>query len=118
MSNFLPLVKKEYEFEGDTIATEFSRLTRAQMLSVSPYIPEVKNGKAAAQSSEDSMRFMDKAIDALKENMKVFTGLKDGDGNVLEFAAVADQSYFTTLLAQIAGDLMSESMVKEKKLKK
>lgn len=112
MSRFLPLVTKKYEFEGDTITASFNRLTRKQMMAISPYIPA---NEEIEQTLEEQMKLINAAIDALKDNIKTFEGCKDSEGNALEFTDIADEAYFTNLLSEMATDLLNESMVQEKK---
>ena len=50
MSNFTPLVNKEYEYDGDNISITFSRLLRKDMLNVLPAF--LKLNKAEEGSEE------------------------------------------------------------------
>lgn len=111
MSNYLPLVKKTFEFQGDKISAEFKRLTRAQMIKIAPHIPS----EDADETLMDQMKTADVSIGILIENMESFKGLKDEDGNALEFNDICHESYFTPLLSEMAMSLLSESMVSDEK---
>ena len=138
MSRFLPLVSKTYEFQGDKVAVSFSHLTREQMIKIMPHIPQdgkvsqddlVKNtemvdvtishipqdGKVSQDDLVKNMEMVDVTISALKQNMKSLTGLLDAEGRPLTWEATIDEAYFTNLYSEIAFDLISESMVNEKK---
>jgi len=122
MSKFLPNISKTYEFEGDTIAATFKRLTRQQMMAIQPLSPKVVGRKddkpiLEEQAPDQQVAMMDLAINSLKENMVSFTGLKDGNGEEVKFEVAVDQAYFTGLMSGMTGDLLSESMVNEKKPK-
>ena len=112
MSNFLPLVNKKYEFEGDTVTVSFSRLTRQQMLAITPFLPTKDGG---GQTIEEQLKLMDATINALETNIDIFTGLKDSNGGALTFEAIVNQAYFTTFVSGIAGDLLKESSVEDEK---
>ena len=117
MSGYLPTVKKEYEFEGDTITAAYSRLTRGQMIKISPHIPRVDQTTLQVEEFdlESNFKLLDGVMDALEENMKEFSGLKDAEGNDLAFSDICRDSYFFKLLSDMATDLMTESKMNEKK---
>ncbi len=113
MSNFLPLISKTYEFEGDTITASFKRLTRGQMILISPFIQNSTDKES--QSVEDQMRLIDITVNALSENIESFEGLKDSDDCEIAFDTAQNEAYFMSLLSEMAMDLITESMVQEKK---
>jgi len=113
MSNFMPLVRREYEFEGDTISVSFTRLTRQQMIEISPYLPKDDHGL----SEDDNMSLIGKAIDILKKNVVDFSGLKNANGEPLAFLDIIDDTYFFSLSTDMVKDLMGESMLSVKKEK-
>jgi len=114
MSNFLPLVEATFDFDGDTVAVSFERLSRQQMMEIAPFMP---TNKDQVQTLEQQMIMGDKAINILKTNMKTFSGLKDKNSQEIPFEKAVDQAYFTHLFGQIASRLISESIVVEKKQK-
>lgn len=115
MSNFLPLVKKEYKFQGDTIEVSFNLLSRNQMMSLLPLMPK-EQGEELSLESQSAL--MEVSMEALKDNVKDFTGLKDRNGSAIEFKDAVEQAYFTTLMTEITMDMFNESMVEEEKEKK
>lgn len=112
MSSFLKNVSKTYTFEGDTISISFTRMTRKQMMDISPYLPKSSD---EAQTQAQQMDLVDKGIDILKQNMISFTGLKDSEGEDLTFNDISDEALFMELTSEIMADLMSESTIDEKK---
>ena len=115
MSKYTPLVKKSYPFEGDTVTVLFKRLTRAQMLQLTPFLPDSED---AVMSNEENILLMDETTKCLKDNIAENSGLKDPDGNALDLKDCIDDSYFMGLASLISADMMTESMVNAKKLKK
>ena len=115
MSDYLPTVSKTYEFQGDTVSATFKRMTRRQMMAISPLLPATANGTPVEQSQQEQFALMDAAIEALAENVESFKGIKDMEGRGMDFEEVKDQAYFTSLLSEMAMDLITESMVQEKK---
>jgi len=116
MSNYLPLVKKQYTFEGDEVKVAFKRMTRQQMLVMNPLLPKTEEDDV--QTTEDQMKMIDVAINILSENIKSFTGLNTDDGDVIEFTDIVNEAYFMKFLSEIAMDLVSSSMVETKSVKK
>lgn len=123
MSNFTPLVEKEYEYEGDTIIVKFSRLKRKHMLKAMPALSRVKtalqdlpegltveNIESLTPEVLDSMNdFLNDVVDALPDHVAVFSGLKDSNGNEISIETVVDDFYFTPLAFSIAMDMVKNS---------
>jgi hypothetical protein len=113
MSNFTPLVKKEYEFEGDTVSVAFCRMKRKHTLRLLPIIQNLSK----ANNSEDAKfqeaaqsDLLEKLTDILPEHVKEFSGLKDSDGNPIDFNTVIDDSYFFNLVVDIGMALIDNSL--------
>lgn len=112
MSNFTPLVEKEYKFEGDAIRVKLSRLKRKHLLtlfgdfSALADIEDEKKRKAKISSA-----MMDLDEDIINECVVEFAGLKDSDGNPVLKEVVFSELYFLELATEIFLDLMSESFV-------
>lgn len=115
MSNYLPLVTKEYKFEGDNVKVSFKLLSRKQMMDLLPLMPEKKD---SAMSVEQQAELMKVSLSALEENIKEFTGLKDANGNAIPVEEAIAQSYFLTLFSDITEDMFKESMIEEEEEEK
>lgn len=109
MSNFTPLVEKEYEFEGDNVKIRFARLKRVHMLRALPAFYEIAD-------KTDDENFLSKAghllgdiIDEIPGYVKEFEGLKDANGEPVSIMTVCEDFYFTRLAMQIAMDMVKES---------
>lgn len=112
MSNFTPLVEKQYEFEGDNISVKFSRLKRKHMLRALPAMNKL--AKAQTEENEDSANeflndFLNTIIDAIPEYIVEFSGLSDSQNNPVPIQTVVDDFYFLSLAAQISMDMVKES---------
>jgi len=112
MSNFTPLVTKEYDFDGDHIKVTFSRLTRKHMLAAMPAF------KRMADSDEDSPErievindVLNDIVDVIPKYVKSFDGLNDAEGNHIGIEIVINDMYFMRLAVLIASDMMRESSV-------
>lgn len=122
MSKFLKTVSKTYTFQGDTITASFKRLTRAQMMAITPLSPKVigKNEDGPIieeQTTGQQVAFMEVTIGALKDNVVTFESgeLVDENDQPMEFEDIVEEAYFTQLVSEMTKDLLSESMVDEKK---
>ena len=115
MSNFTPLVTKEYEFEGDKVKVTFKRLTRKQMLDAIPLMNKINdlNSNDADLESTESLTaindFLNDIIDELPSSVIELEGLNDADGNAVSITTVVDDMYFMKLAALICMDVVRES---------
>lgn len=129
MSNFTPLVRKEYDFDGDHVTVVFSRLKRKHVME---FLPEIR--QAAQQAGVDIEKGDDDVSAKLQENVgkdmlmklldfgavlateyiKELTGLKDSEGNDVAAVTVFDEIYFVPLANSIALDIMTESFISSK----
>lgn len=130
MSNFTPLVKKEYDFEEDHVTVTFSRLKRQHMLSALPALKklneargdvEVVDGEDTYPNVDADMQneaindMLDAIVDVLPKYVKEFDGLKDKEGNPVRIDTVAGEFYFLKLAVAISMDLMTESSLTQGK---
>ncbi len=112
MSNFTPLVKKQYEFDGDTVHVSFSRLSRKAMLDVLPSFNKLNSAeKGTPEFSEGVNDVLNTLADALPSCVKTVSGLKDTDGSDIVIQQIVDEMYFMVLLSEITMDLIRESGV-------
>ena len=112
MSNFTPLVKKEYEFEGDTIRVTFSRLKRKHMLSAMPLLAKLTKAKEAEDDeavAELMGQILDTIVDVIPEYVQEFSGLNDAAGETVSIEAVIDNFYFMKLCMNMSLDMLNES---------
>ena len=112
MSNFTPLVEKEYEFDGDTVKVLFSRMLRKDMLTVLPTF--LKLSKAEEGTDEFNLLINDvlnTLVDILPGSIKSLEGLTDSKGEPISIETVTSEMYFMQLTVMIAMDLIKESGV-------
>jgi hypothetical protein len=103
MSNFTPLVKKQYDFEGDTVTVRFARMRRKHMLKM---IPKIQS----AQDDQDKVvDVLNDLLEMLPEYVKEFDGLTNAAGEPVTIDVVADDMYFSGLASDIAMDVLNES---------
>ena len=116
MSNFTPLVEKEYDWEGDTIKVSFSRLTRKDMILIFPALKKfqvIQDGDESESAINDAMNeIVDVLADRVPHYIKDFTGLKDVAGNAIGIETVINEFYFIGLSIRIIMDMVNESSLK------
>jgi len=108
MSNFTPLVTKEYDFDGDHITVTFSRVTRKHMLASMPAFLKIQ------EADEDNRAeiindVLNDIVDVIPNYVKSIEGLNDVEGNRIKIETVVTDMYFMRLCALIANDMMRES---------
>jgi hypothetical protein len=116
MSNFTPLVTREYEFEGDKVTISFSRLKRKHMLEVMPYL-SVLAGLDEETPLEDYTEeqqgalneVINSIIDVIPDYVHNFEGLLSVDNSNVGIETVVDDFYFLALASMIALDMVKES---------
>lgn len=112
MSNFTPLVTREYEFDGDTVKVTFSRLRRRDMLNVLPSfqaLGEMEEGSPEYNAGMQSV--LNDVADILPNCVKTIEGLNDTEGNPVPLDSIINEMYFMKLSALITVDLIKESGV-------
>jgi hypothetical protein len=114
MSKFTPLVKRTYEFQGDSISVSFRRLTRKHVLGFMPKVIAAQHCEGAEQLQAQNEMLND-LVDLLPQYVEEFTGLRDTDGNAVQFDTVVSEIFFIDLVTEIGTDLMNESMVMDGK---
>jgi len=112
MSNFTPLVDKEYEFDGDTIKVTFSRLLRKDMLNVLPAFLSLSKAEEGGEVYTESINeVLNNIADILPGYVKEFSGLNDSKGDPIDIETVVNEMYFMRLCSLIALDVIAESGV-------
>jgi len=117
MSNFTPLVEREYEFDGDAIKVTFARLKRKHMMSSLPAMSKLANARmnegdpVTGEQQEAINDILNNLADILPEYVKEFSGLNDVEGNAISINIVVEDMYFMRLCAMIAMDVVRESSV-------
>lgn len=109
MSNFTPLVAKQYEFDGDKVHIKFSRLKRKDMLKLMPSIQKMQRTDDEATTAEAIGEMLADSLEFLPKYVKEINGLVDADGNPVGIETVSEDMYFVELATKIVTDLMSES---------
>ena len=118
MSNFTPLVRHEYEFEGDTVVVEFSRLKRKHMLGAMPALKKLQDSQGA--DKEDDLNeaindVLNSIVDVIPEYVVKLEGLSDAEGHAVDIETVCSTFYFMKLIIQIAVGMLEASSGKEGK---
>jgi hypothetical protein len=109
MSNYVPTVRFETEFEGDIISMELRQLTRKTFLDWTPFLSKMDDeGKL---SEEDTIKMVNVAADILPEYVSDFKGLKDANGNPISIETVSTEVYFMDLVSILVTKLMEISQV-------
>jgi len=114
MSNFTPLVKKEFEFEGDKVWVTFSRLRRKDMLELIPLLGSLKTVDGG-EETEEKRRVTAQAIEMmyglLPTYIQKMDGLKDTEGNDISVETLSTEVYFMALATDIVLAVLNESIV-------
>lgn len=114
MSNFTPLVNKEYIHGDDTVTVSFARFKRKDMLNLMPLVQRLGKAKAKkddATVAEVTPEILNLSLGLLPEYVKTFTGLRAADGEPISIETVAEEMYFIDLASDIAMDIMDASIV-------
>ena len=111
MSNFTPLVAKQYEFDGDKVHVKFSRLKRKDMLKLMPAIQRMQKAEDDEKKSEAIGELINESLCFLPEYVREMNGLVDAEGKPIGIETVAEDMYFVELATSIIGDLMNESSI-------
>lgn len=107
MSGFTPSVKRTYEFEGDQVEVVLKRLKRKDFQKWSQHMKE-ENG-VVKMTFSDTLEMGNVLFDLLPGYITSFTGLKDGEGNVIDLKTALEEAYFTDLIAKVIQDLFKIS---------
>jgi hypothetical protein len=110
MSNFTPLVTKEYDFDGDKVKVTFSRLLRKDMLNVMPAFAKLNAAGEGSRDHDDAVNdILNGLADSLPHCVKSFTGLNDSTGSPISIETVVGEMYFMRLCVLISMDVVKES---------
>jgi len=128
MSNFTPLVEREFEFQGDIIKATYSRLKRNDMLKVLPLMKNLNEVQGDVVMVDGMPTFpnadiekqqavindvLTALIDSVPNYIKSFSGLKDADDNDVDIETVTTEFYFLNLAAKIALQMIKDSSATE-----
>ena len=113
MSNFTPLVKKQYKFEDDDVTVEFSRLKRKHVLTILPKAQEMERQDDRHKQTLLQNELLNEVLDILPDYVAVFTGLRDAAGGEIDFSSAVNEIYFIDLISDIAMDVIQESLTVE-----
>jgi len=111
MSNFTPLVNKEYQFDGDTVKVQFRRLNRKDMLAAMPAFKKLRDAETEDENNEAINDLLNDIADLLPNYVISLEGLTDADNGEVTIETVVNEMYFMRLCALIAVDVMKESSV-------
>lgn len=122
MSGFNRVVKKVLSFEDDNVNVEMNRLSRADMYALKPYIEtvvKVSAGSDVSISKDEFEYIVHASNDVITRNVKI-TGLYDAGGNELSIDDIVNETYFSSFIGEIIGNLVaiSQPSSSEKKLVK
>jgi hypothetical protein len=113
MSGFTKTVKREFQFDGDTVSVEFKRLTRADALSIAPLSAKMSTIDKDEEAAKVGSEWLEKACEMLPSYIVAFSGLRDGDGNVLGLEDALAAAYFMPLVRDLFNALLGSSMLTE-----
>jgi hypothetical protein len=114
MSNFTPLVKKTYQFEGDIVEVTFARLKRKHMLKIIPHISAMTKAQEDADQAaiaDTTTTMLNIIIDALPEYVTEINGLTSKEGGNVGLEDITNEMYFMGLATDICMDILNESTV-------
>lgn len=110
MSKYLPTIEYTTEFEGDTVKIELVKLSRKDYMKIIAVSPTSMGDSGIAQV--DIMKVLDSLdsiADIILKSVKSFTGLKDANGDALEFKDIISTTYFTELVMDVMKTLIEKS---------
>lgn len=117
MSNFTRTVKKTFNFDGDEIEIVFNRLKTSdfRLLASHLEIDEETGLPTGKVSFGNQMDMITKAIEILPNRVESMTGLKDPEGNQMEFIDIVNEQYFMGFVSDVFAAVMGASVVSNEK---
>lgn len=115
MSNFTPLVKRKFVFEGDDVSVTFSRLKRKHMLKMLPKFIAIKDNLKETTDVELLAPLIDEFGDKAVDYIRSIEGLKDANGEDVTITEVIENAYFLEFFADIMMAMIEESLGPSKK---
>ena len=115
MSNFTPLVRREYKFEGDSISITFARLKRKHMIRAMPALTnlirlQAKDKEEPGDEEIDAVNdFLNVIVDDIPDYVHKVQGLNDAEGNAIGIETICEDFYFTKLAMRLAMDMVQDS---------
>lgn len=105
MSNFIPNLRFETEFEGDKVSVTLKPLTRATYMRMVNINVETKD----KSFTEKGAALIDSASEILHEHIVEVTGLRDANGDAVSVDTMLESIYFRELNLEIYGFLVEGS---------
>lgn len=105
MSGFTKTFKYETEFDGDKVQFTLSRMTRKDVMLVTPMLAKIDK----SISEEEAMEVTNQFIDVLKACVVNMTGLTDEEGNEVSVETMLEEQYFFALSSEVISVLMERS---------
>lgn len=99
MSKFVRSQLCTFSFDGDKVTARLSPLEYGDMMRL----------QSNSGSRDRITEFVGVAQDIAPKYIADFSGLRDSDGNAVDFDTVAKQVYFAELLRDVVGKLMEIS---------
>lgn len=119
MGNFTSKVTKTFQFDGDEVKVEFTRMKNKHFILIAPYLVlEDSEPKALRVGMLRSVKLVEESKQVLKECIKSMKGIQNADGDQLTLDDILDESYFISLLDQMLGFLMDVSVLRDSDVKK
>ena len=121
MSKYIPRVKHEIEFQGDTITMNMQRLSRSDVMSLAPHFSTMATsgeGEDAEPtdlklSFETQLEVNNLAAEWLPKYIHDFNGLYDSEKTPIPLSTVIEDSYFIALMNNIIHQLFKISMAQK-----
>lgn len=110
MSGYKPREHFEHEFEGDIVSYYLTRLTRQEVMELTPLFIKIEKDE-----SEEAMMIINKIIEFLPMHVQNFDGLVDSNNEPIKLDLVLTDTYFLGLAKEMAGNLMSISWTNKAK---
>jgi len=117
MSRFTSSFPFTVEFEGDAVNFTLRRLRTKHAQRLAPFMGKTKSGKVTMTISEQ-FDMITVAEEILPDCVESMTGLKDRNGNALQFSDIVGQAYFISLHGQLLEALLTHSFLEDSDAKK
>lgn len=119
MGTFTSVIKKEFEFDGDKVVVTFRRMKNKHFLKIAPFLIPDPNGPPTLKAGMlRAVKLVDDAKEILTECVVRIVGLTDAEGNPLGLETILEESFFISLMDEMLGFLMEESVLKGDEAKK
>lgn len=110
MSKFTSTIVFDTDFDGDKVHVVMKRLTNAQAQQIVPFIKNDSGLKDQFDLLLVLKEILPKCVIALQ-------GVTDGSGQELKLEQILEETYFSPLVLNIGGNLISGSFYKDEQKK-